>query len=154
MIGSSFARNKLDERHERLQQTGVAIDAGHDRLGPRRNGNTRADQSYQVRGPHAGGEALATDIAKREHHAVALFLNRKKIAGQVTNSKNLARDFKVSETHVAGRAKPPVHLRRLENFGVQRGVILLQVGKPDFQFITTWLCRDVARVTTACEDRL
>jgi hypothetical protein len=82
-----------------------------------------------MRCPHPGCQTLAADITQRKDYAVVRLFNREKITWQVANGENLTGNFEVSATNQTRCAQTPVYLRRLENLGMQLGVIFLQSCK-------------------------
>jgi hypothetical protein len=90
-------------------------------------------------GPHPGRQTLSANVTKREHNAVALFLNGEKISRQVANGEDLARDFKFSEANVTRSAQAAMHLGRFKNFGPQFSIVLLKIGKFNFEFLVSSL---------------
>src|SRR5687768_11853803 len=133
-----FCEEQAGEGHKRFQQADVTVNARNDGLRLGSHSHARAHQPHQMRGPHPGRQTFATDITQRKYYAVALLFNCEKVTGQVANGKNLAGNFKVSETNVTRGAQTPVHLRSLENLCMQFSVILLKVCKPDLQLLTSY----------------
>src|SRR5688572_31106043 len=89
-------------------------------------GRVSANQSDQVRHPHAGGEPFAADVAEREHQTAIGLLNREEITRQVTDGEDLAGDVERSVTNERRRTQTPVYLCCFEDRGVQFSVIFLQ----------------------------
>src|SRR6185503_18656874 len=86
----------------------------------------RPDQPDQMRHPHARRESLASDITKREDEPAICFFNCKEITRQVTNGEDFARNIKRPVMNLTRRTQTPVHLRCLEDRGIQLRIIFLQ----------------------------
>ena len=104
----------------------LAIHARHDRLRFRARGCMRAHQSHQARGPHAGRQAFAADVAKGDDHGAACLLDGEEITGQVANGEYLAGNLDVPVPHETRSAQAPMHLRSFEHGAVEIRVILLE----------------------------
>jgi len=117
---------KTSEWNHRSQQTDVTIYTSNNELWFRRYRRARTHKTYQMRGPHPCCQSFTTHISQCEDDAIASLLDRKEVAGEVADSKDLARDIKISVAHETWRTKTPMDLRRLKDSRVQFGIILLQ----------------------------
>src|SRR5678816_3607 len=79
-----------------------------------------------MRGPHARGEAVTTDVGKTEDQISSSLFDDEEIRRQVPHSKDFACNFKDSALDEAWRAEPSVNLRSLEYRRVKIRIIPLE----------------------------
>src|SRR5512134_3731338 len=125
-----LARLRIQSRHKKRAQRlnrrharHVAIHSTDNRFRIAANSRVRANQTDEMCDPHPRGESLATDVAQREHESVRRLFDTEKISRQMSNCKNLARNFESAMAHKTRRTQSPVHLCSLEDRSVELRVI-------------------------------
>jgi hypothetical protein len=57
----------------------------------------------------------------------------------MSDRENLTRYIEISMTNKSRRAHSTMNLRSLEDFGVEFGIVTLELGDLSFQLLTRWL---------------
>ena len=93
------------ERTQVCHQAKIGIDPAENLFGHRTARCVAAHKSGHVRGPHAGSQALSTDVAERHDDVAILFFDGEEISRQMTHGENLAGNLEICEVHEPRRAQ-------------------------------------------------